>query len=331
MKKLTTLFLSLILLAYGTNAQKKGKGKEADTSPFTIGVGGSFAKPKIIPGLQKLALAQLTVNYKLTSEERTIGKEKSTGAMAGAKVTAYLKTTDADLTEADLQEVTNHFFGYFQKALKANGIDTVGWNQIAATEFHKEADGKIDEGGERQGNVWVTNTANNGNIMYGGFAGFAMGKIKRASRFCEELGAPAAFLYVTVDFADVMVNVDIKSSEYGSLYTVTKTRNTKMQASVAPAIKVVPTANSMSLFWNEKSGSESLMLKRDIDSGLPYSDNVSEDASKARSGLAKAFAFRKEFTPVVIETTREKYKAAAKKALENYADSFIALAKSGEK
>lgn len=327
MKKVTTLVITLMMVAQVILAQKKG---EKDTNPFTIGVGGTFGKAKIIPSLEKLAIAQLTVSYKLTSEERVVGKEKSSGSMAGAKVTAYLKTTDADLTEEDLQEVTNYFYGYFQKSLKANGIDTVGWNQIAATEFYKKADGKVEEGGERAGNVWITKTANQGNIIYGGFTGFAFGKAKQAGRFCEEVGAPAAFFYVTVDFADVMVNVDIKTGTYSSLYTVTKTRNTKFQSSVAPAVKAVPATNTFSLFTNEKMGAETLYLNRDIDSALPYADNVSEDASKARSGLAKAFAFRKEMTPVVIETTRDKYKAAAKKALENYVNEFIAKVKSGK-
>jgi hypothetical protein len=316
MKKSIILFLMLAVsnLLFGQ--------KSTEDEVLGIGVGGTFAKPKIIPALKKLAVAQITVNYKLTTEERVIGKEKRSGSVAGAKITAYLKTTDADLTEADLQEVTDYFYQYLQKKLKANGVDTVGWSSITNSDFYKDADGRVDEGGERQGNVWVTRTANNGNIIYGGAIAFAFGKMKAASRFCKELDAPAAFFYVTVDFADVMVNVDIKTGTTETPYTITKTRNTKFQSSVLPQIMAIPTSNN-SLFWNEKMQSEMLFLTRDIYSGLPYSDNVSEDASKARSGLAKQFAFRKEMTPVVIETTRDKYKAAAKKALEKYADAFV--------
>ena len=50
-----------------------------------------------MPKLDRLALAQLTVNYKLTTMERTVGKDKSSGKMAGAKLSAYLETTDGDL------------------------------------------------------------------------------------------------------------------------------------------------------------------------------------------------------------------------------------------
>lgn len=325
MKKIIIL---LLLLSVGTSITFAQKNAEEEV--LGIGVGGTFAKPKIIPSLTKLAVAQVTVNYKLTTEERVIGKEKRSGSVAGAKVTAYLKTTDADLTEADLQEVTDYFYQYLQKKLKANGVDTVGWNSIVSSEFYKDADGRIEEGGERQGNVWITRTANSGNIIYGGSIAFAFGKMKAASRFCKELDAPAAFFYVTVDFADVMVNVDIKTGTHHSLYTTTKTRNTKFQSSVAAEVKAIP-SSYLSLFWNEKMQSESLFINKDIDSGLPYSDNVSEDVSKARSGLAKQFAFRKEMTPVVIETTRDKYKAAAKKALEKYADAFVEKINSSKK
>jgi hypothetical protein len=303
---------------------------QGDGEKFQISTGGTFGKPKIIPKLTKLALAQITVNYKITTEERVIGKEKRSGSVAGAKVTAYLQTTDGDLTENDLQEVTDYFYSYFQRKLKSSGIDTVGWSTIAATDFYKS--NKVEEekdGGERAGNVWVTRTANNGNTIYGGGLGFAFMKLKRASKFCDEIGAPAVSFYVTLDFADVMVNVDIKTSNSSSLYYTTKTRSTKFKSAVNPEMKVV-TSNQFSLFWNGKVQAESLMLTQDLESVGGYSDNISEDASKGRSGLAKAFAFRKEMTPVVIETTREKYKATAKKALEKYADAFVEKAKSGK-
>jgi hypothetical protein len=303
---------------------------QSDAEKFQILVGGSFAKPKIIPKLTKLALAQITVNYKITTEERTATKEKSSGSVAGAKVTAYLQTTDGDLTENDLQEVTDYFYSYFQKKLKSSGIDTVGWSTIAATDFYK--DNKVDEekdGGERAGNVWVTRTANNGNTIYGGGIAFTFGKAKKATRFCDEIGAPAAYFFVTLDFADVMVNVDIKTTSE-NLYYTKGTKTTKYKSAVSAEMKVVPNTNQISLFWNEKYQAESLLLKQDLESGGSYADNIGEDTSKARSGLAKAFAFRKEMTPVVIETTREKYKVAAKKALEKYADAFVEKAKKGK-
>jgi hypothetical protein len=298
---------------------------------FDIGVGGSFAKPKIIPKLEKLGIAQITVNYKLTSTVKTIGGEKSTGAMAGAKISAYLQTSDGDLTENDFQEVTNHFYSYFQKQLKSNGIDTIGWNAISATDFYKNIDDEKDKSKqEASENVWVTHTAHNGKVLYGGNIAFAFGKIKKATKFCEQIAAPAGFFNLTVDFADVMVNVDINTAGSGLYFP--KTRTTKFKSAVKADMKVIPShPGDFSLFWNEKTQSETLILKKDIEAGIAYHENISEDVSKARTGLAKQFSFRKEMTPVLIETTREKYKAAAKKALEKYADAFIAKAKEVKK
>jgi hypothetical protein len=294
---------------------------QSDASKMEIGVGGTFAKPKIVPSLTKLGVAQITVNYKLTTTTRTIAKEKSTGAMAGAKLTAFLETTDGKLTDADFQEITDYFHGYLQKQLKANGIDTVAWSKIAATEFYKSSDEKLpDNGGDTGGNVWVTKTAHQGNVLYGGNIAFAFGRAKKAASFCEDIGGPAGFFHITVDFADVMVDVDIKTKTSG-FYTIEKSRTWKYNSAVRPEMKIIPTNPGFSLFWNEKVQSESLYLKGDIEAGVAYSDNISQDQSRMKNSM---WAFSKEMNPVVIETTRDKYKAAAKKALEKYADALIA-------
>ncbi|HEX2898199.1 MAG TPA: hypothetical protein VHS96_00615 [Bacteroidia bacterium] len=315
MKKLLGLFALIVLTGNLLLAQA------SDADKLVIGVGGTFAKPKIIPSLQKLAIAQIKVNYKLTSTTRTVSKEKSTGAIAGAKLTAFLETTDGKLTEQDFQEITDYFYGYFQRSLKANGIDTVAWATIAATEFYQNASEKtVEASSETSGNAWATASAHKGNILYGGNIGFAMGKIKKASAFCEEVGAPAAFFNITVDFADVMVDVDIKTSGLG-FYSIPKSRSWKYNSAVAAQVKVVPTNPGFSLFWNEKSQSESLYLNNDIESGVVYHDEMNQDLARMKNSM---WAFSKEMNPVVIETTREKYKAAAKKALEKYADALIA-------
>ena len=103
-------------------------------------------KPKIISKLDNLALSQITVNYMLTTTAKAVGQDKSSGSVAGAKISAYLQTNDGDLTEADFQEITDYFHVYFKRTLKANGIDTVAWNTISATEFYKNAAEKEDEG-----------------------------------------------------------------------------------------------------------------------------------------------------------------------------------------
>lgn len=323
MKKLLSLILALLTFAGIAQAQD-------DASKLEILVGGTFAKPKIIPNATKLALAQITINYKITSTAKVIGKEKSTGAIAGAKLTAFLETTDGKLTEADFQEVTDHFYNYFQRKLAENGIDSVAWNTITGTEFYKTADEKAPA--SEQGstaNVWYTRSARNGNTMYGGGIAFAFGKIKKASSFCEQIGAPAAFIYLNVDFADILLDVDIKSSTYSGYYSISKTREWKYNSAVSAKVMVTTSdMNSNSLFWNEKSGSEALIVRGDISANTNYADEVSQDPSRMKNSM---WAFSKEMKPVVIETTREKYKAAAKASLERYADAFVQMQKSLKK
>lgn len=301
----------------------------AQADALKIAVGGSFAKPKIMPKLEKFGIAQITVNYKLTTTESTIGKEKATGKMAGAKVTAYLETTDGELTTADFQEVTDHFYSYFQKKLKASGVDTVGWNTITATDFYKGADDKTQSNEEekKNGQVWVTCNANQGNTIYGGGIAFTFGKAKKAERFCKEIDAPAGFFYVTVDFADIMVHVDIKTKQpnYPSgFYPYTKTTTFKYNAATKPDMRVTPSNMGMTLLWNEKSQAESIYPEKDIPSNFTYHTAVNQDPSRIKNRL---FNFAKAMDPVVIETTRENYKTAAKKALEQYADAFVAKAR----
>lgn len=319
------LLTSAAILALATNGRA-----QADPEAINVTAGGSFAKPKIMPKLERLALSQITVNYKLTTMERTVGKEKRTGKIAGAKLSAYLETTDGELSASDFQEVTDHFYHYFQTKLKANGIDTVAWAAITATDFYRDADDKKESNDEEKGSgqVWVTHNANNGNVLYGGKIAFAFGKIKKASNFCKDLDAVAGFFHLTVDFADVAVDVDIKSGERYGWQTFERTTNYKYTAAARPVMKVTQVDGRNSMLWNEKSQAETLMLQKDVETKEVYYTSATRDASRLKSNL---FGFAKQMDPVVIETTREKYKSAAKKALEAYADSFIAKAKEMKK
>jgi hypothetical protein len=322
--KIITIAAMLSLASFTSSIQAQ------ENSPLKVGVGGTFGKPKIMPHLEKFALAQLSVTYKLTTTQMSIGK--GAGKMAGARITAYLETTDGELTDADFQEVTDYFFSYFQKKLKSSGVDTVAWSKITATDFYKDGAEKSDDKDDNDKElVKVTKFANNGNSMYGGFAGFAFGKIKKASRFCDEIGAPAGFFHLIVDFADLTAGVNIKSDapNYPSgYYPYTVTTTYKYHAATKPDVKVIPNPKQLTMLWNEKSQSETLNLEKDLESGVTYHTALVQDPSRIKN---RAFAFAKAMDPVVIETTREQYKNAAKKALEKYADTFVATAKEMKK
>ncbi len=319
---------AIIAAIMGAAHAAHAQSAEENAEKLKVGVGGSFGKPKIMPKMEKFGLAQVTVNYMLSTTERTMGKERSTGKMAGAKLTAYLETTDGALTPADFQEVTDHFYGYFQKKLKQAGIDTVAWSAVSATDFYKNAEDKkaSNEEEKGEGNIWVTCNAHNGNTMYNGTTAFAFGKIKKAANFCGDIDAPAGFFHLTVDFADIMLNVTINTNDPGystSLYPYkTVTTNTKFKAVTKPAMKIVPSEmGTNTLLWNEKQQGESIGITDDIDSKVSYHTNVTQDRSRMKNN---PFRFNKEMDPVIIETTRAKYKEAAEKALDNYADAFVA-------
>jgi len=328
-KQLLTLMLAIALACGTVLAQKKkdAKAEPTDASRF------NWDQSKLVPKLKKLAITELTVNYKLTTTAKTIAQEKSTHKIAGARVSAYLEFTDSEPTQDDFQGITDHFYHYFQKKLKENGIDTVGWNEVVASDFYQkigdddkdEADAKKEGGG----NEWVVCTANKGKIVHSGQAGFAGGKGKRSVDFAQQFGTGAAFK-VNVDFADVMVNLDIKTIPRRDLFDgwyypeVTKQRYTW---GVHAQMMVGDQDNKQwTYIWGTKGWPEFLFQWSDIPVAGEYADSMTEDVSKARSGLAKQFAFRKELTPVLIQTTREKYKAAATHAVEKWVDAFVARA-----
>ena len=325
--KLLMLMLAAILHCGWVLAQKKGTAvaEKTDASRF------NWDKSKLIPNLKKLAITELTVNYKLTTTAKTIAQERSTGKIAGARVSAYLEFTDGEPTQEDFQGITDHFYHYFQKTLKANGIDTVGWNEMAASDFYQKIgdDDKDDSRKEGGGNEWVVCSANKGKIVHSGAAGFAGGKGKRAMDFAKDFGTAASFK-VNVDFADVLVNLDIKTTERKNLYDgwyypeVTKQKYTW---AVHAMMMVGDQDNKQWTYvWGTKGWPEFLFQWSDIPVNGNYSTSVTEDVSKARSGLAKQFAFRKELTPVLVQTTRDKYKAAATQAVEKWVDAFVARA-----
>ncbi|SDC61277.1 hypothetical protein [Niabella drilacis] len=322
-----TAVLPFVLFVYCSLAHLTGYAQpnEADkenAGKLKLMLAGTFAKPKILPNLQKFAIAQLSITYKLNTSESVIGKEKSTGAMAGARLKAFLETTDGELTPDDFQEVTDYFYHSFQRKLKAAGIDTVAWDTITGTDFYKSQDDKKPEFDKEQ--VIISTNANNGNTLWGGKTGFAFGKAKRAMRFCDELGADAGYFYLTLDFADILLDVKINSTEKQNMFVIEKTRTFKYSGAVIPQMVVSANTNAntaLSMLLNGKGGVETLVITNNLEGNSTYSDNVSQDPARLKRNL---FAFAKSLNPVVIETTRAKYKEAAKQSLDQYADAFIA-------
>lgn len=317
------------IFAFSTPLMAQNNQDKPDAAKFR------WEQSKLMPKLKKLAITELTVNYKLTTTARTAVQEKSSRQMAGARVTAYLETTDGELTKDDFQRLTDHFYDYFQKKLKENGIDTVGWAQVTASEFYQKIgsdDEKSDDNSKKEsgGNKWVETTAHNGKIVHSGQAGFAGGKGKRSQEFAKDLDCTAAAFKVNVDFADILLNLDVKYVARKDLYDGWYYPDyTKMKYTwaVNPEFRVGDQPDKRWTYaWGSKGWPEYLFQWNDIPSPMAYAETVTEDQSKARSGVKSLLAFAKELTPVLIQTTRSNYKAAATHAIEKWVDAFVTRA-----
>ena len=322
-------FLSLFIF-FAIQAQPAAENKEL-AKHLDISTGSTFGKPKILPGADKMAIAQAVITFKQMSTAEVTKSDRKKVSFSGAgstkytaSVSSYLEITDGALSDDDFQGLANHFYAYLQKTLKANNVDTVGWNKITSTDFYQS--GKEDKNEDNdEAQKAVTYVANNGNSMYNGKMGFAFGKAKKASNFCDDIGAPAAFIYVTVDFADIQIDLKAsKSSGWStSYYSVGGKSKATSNTVVAPFMKVEADGGS-TLLWNEKSGSESVGVVKDIPSKVDFATGVEKDPSLKDKKFSFSFSTKIKSTPVVIKTTREKYVAAAKVALEKYADAFVA-------
>ncbi len=326
---------------------------EAGAQAISLVGGGAMGKKVVVPKLDNIAIAQATVYFKhatthefLKNERGAFGSRKSGGSSVSGRLTAYLETTDGELTAADYQELADGFYSYFTNKLKASGIPAVEWSKIAGAEFYQKDGEDLGENGieEKQqgGQAYVRVNANKGKVLYnfnpfGGInPGFAFGKGKRAGKFSEEVGAPALYVHVVVDFADIVLDGDVRTGESHKsagvgLTKITKTKNFKFEAEAGPNLKIKSNLGS-AMFFNQKYQVDQMVVASDISSGVSYASAVSQDPEK--KVLKKpVFTFGKDFkaTPVVIETTKEEYKKAAAKALERYADEFVASIKANRK
>jgi len=328
--------------------------KNADET-FKMFTGGTFAKAKMFGKMEKLALAQTSIYFKTATTREVIehergafGKRKSGGGSVAGRLTAYLEITDGELTEADFQELADSFYTYLSRKLEENGIDAIEWEAVTKTEFYKEqgiplSDVKKDENEmKKKGQLYTHINANKGNTLWrysitGGMSpGFAFGKAKKAARCSEEVNADLAFMHIVVDFADILLDGEVHTATgttygAGGLTRITTNKKWKMNAAVGANVKVAANTG-MSIFYNQKNQTESMGINKDIPSGVLFATSVTEDPDKEKL-RKKDNLFAKDFnmTPVVISTTKAQYKAAAKKALENYADLFVTKIKNSKK
>lgn len=319
---------------------------------------GTFSKPTIMKNMKQIAIAQNTVFFKTIStadfvknERNAIGGRKSGGATVKAKLSAFLDFSDEDPTVEDYQRLTDEFHAYLNKKLSDAGITTVDWAKISQHDFYKEKDKDEEETPEltsKKENAYYRINALKGNTLLryrpfgnGMNVGFAFMRAKRAADFSGDLKAPVLYLHTVVDFCDILVTADVKSvSKYSSDYTTIDAFNKKYKANgtVIANTKVAgwhtwdgqPMGGRV--YLTEKNKSDVYMFKEDIPSGMPYATELIKDPSKMdkrRPVFGLTLGKKMDLIPVAIVTTKANYLAAAKKALEQFADKWVAQIQSG--
>lgn len=317
MKRLTLILTAVLFFQFSAAAQD-GFEKLADE---TIGYvkAGTFGKPDVMKKTNKLALAQVRVHYKLVTTRAAETRDN------GARVTVYL---DGAMTDADLQRLTDEFYVVLARKLGALGIEFAPWDAIAKTQYYNnreeatlEKNNTSADGGN--GQAWVSFTANQGPVFYryeltkGYGELLAYSKMKKIGKMIEEVGADFATFDVVVDFTAI----ELATSRDTVWEDSTKYLRYGANMNVA-AMMSVP--QSYALFINQKMGFDQYASRlpvgqRDYFSGKPY-----QDESKAAYKTRTIFGDTKfTFTPVVIDARRELYIAAARRALELYADVFV--------
>lgn len=321
---------------------------------------GTFSKPTIMKNMKTIAIAQNTVFFKTIStadfvknERNAIGGRKSGGATVKAKLSAFLEFSDEEPSVEDYQQLTDDFHAYLSQKLQQAGINTVDWATITQHSFYKEADKEEEETPEltsKKENAYYKINANKGNtiLKYRPFGngmnvGFAFMKAKRAADFTSDLKSPVLYLHTVVDFCDILVTADVKSnSKYSLDYTTIDAFNKKYNASgtVIANAKVAgwqtwdgqPMGGRV--YLTEKNKSDVYLFSEDIPAGIGYATELIKDPSKMnkkRPVFGITFGKKMDLIPVAIVTTKAKYMAAAKKALEQFADRWVGQITSGNK
>lgn len=316
-KRLTFLFAFLAVFALQIPASAQYERIADETIQYLKA--GTFGKPDVIKKTSKMALSQVRVHYKIVTTKAAETRDN------GAKVTVYL---DGEMTNQDLQNLTNEFYAMLERKFGALGIEFVDWDAITKTEYYNnreeatlEKNNVNADGGN--GQAWVSFTANQGPVFYrydlvkayGEL--LAAGKWKKIQKMIETLGADFASFDVVVDFT----TVDLATSKDVVWEDGSKYMRYGANMNVA-AMMSVP--QSYALFINQKNGLDQYASKlpvgqRDFFSGKPYQDE-SKAAYKTRTIFGND---RFTFTPVVINARRDLYIAAARRALELYADIFV--------
>jgi tetratricopeptide (TPR) repeat protein len=315
------LFAAVAVMLFAIYGKAQTFEKIADETVVYLKA-GTFGKPSVAKKTSRLALSQVRVHYKIVTTRAVETRDN------GARVTVYL---DGAMTHEDLQALTDEFYLTLRRKLSALGIEFVPWEEIAKTEYYNNREDATAEKNDinadgGNGQAWISYTANKGPVFYRygvdqtkafGSELLAFGKMKKIGKMSEALDADFATLDAVVDFTSIELAASkdtvwqdgTKYLKYGADYNIA-------------AMMSVP--QSYALFVNRKLGFDQYASKLPVGQRDFFSEKPYEDANKASYKTKTIFGDSKfAFTPVVIEAKRELYLAAARRALELYADIFV--------
>jgi len=280
---------------------------------------GTFGKPDVAKKTSKLALAQVRVHYKIASTSAASTRDN------GARVTVYL---DGDMTNDDLQKLTNEFYSILQRKLSTMGIGFADWQAISATEYFSDRELATAERSNvysdgSNGQAWVSFTANHGPLIYRysvdqtksfGNELLAFGKLKKVARMSESLEAEIATVDVVLDFTSIVL-----ATEKGTVWQ-DGGKYVRYGANMdVAAIMNVP--QSYILMVDRKLKFDQYASKLPVAERGSFSEKPYSDPGKAALKTKALFGEPKfTFTPVVISAKRELFLLAARRTLELYAD-----------
>lgn len=325
----TKLFALILFSVFAISINAQTMGKIADDT-FGYIKAGTFGKPKVAKNTSKLSLGQVRVHYKLITSRASVKNNNA------ADVTVYL---DSNLTNGDLQNLTNEFYKILQQKLTAIGIEFADWKSIETTEYFQERlksqeDKKPKDYDGKAGQAWVSFTAFDGPVLlkwkpYGSVEIIGYGQFKKLSKTAETSGGDFASIDVVVDFASIMLNAEIKQDKgfifYGDPYFHADYSIGGMISIPQSYIYLLDRKNGFDQYKNDLPVAERIAF-----AGKPY-----EDASKTALATQNYFnGERHTFTPLVIPTKRDAYLTAARQTLTLYAEMLaekLKVLRSGEK
>lgn len=329
MKKAIILSAS-ILSVFTLNSLKAQVSIDKAKEYLSISSGAQNVDKKVLKEPVAQFFPYVALKFRTASVEMLgagSGKEQ-----ARAKAYAVVEGLDS----AFYQEITNEFAKIWEAKLKEAGLTLVEMDKVIASKGYnkfKEEPAARDFNHPTYGTSHVY-TQNNLPFFYPPVAGM------KGAKWMQELNAGHGELRLTIDFVEWSTEAEKYWKDYGTY----KEKGFTFSANVIPGVKISTPAfaegtlttatnpemyGGLSISNNKNFFSTSLMLTKPIFNAVEA--KVDTYDGKKPEFISKkwvAFSGAMNLGTFVVTPNKEQYKAAAIKGLTEFADYFVAIAKS---